>query len=327
MFRPLRNLEISASIDYVASSAVTDNTASQIILGGPSGRNIYPYATLADAGGNALAITKDYNRAFATQAEANGFFNWQFYPLTELRNHYNTNSSKSNEIRILTGIKYDFTKGLSGGIKFRYEKALSNGEGLATAESYAARNLVNMFSAVSPAGKFMNYVVPAGGTLDQSNNTLSSYSLREQLNYNGNWGRHAFAAIAGMEAREITNENSNIRYNGYNDQLATFGQVDPTNYYTTYPSGFIFPVSNNQAIGSTLDRYRSYFANGAYTFNSRYTASLSGRIDGSNYFGVATNKKNVPLWSTGFKWDIDRENFYKVAWLPVLKARLTYFFI
>lgn len=324
VFKPLKHLEFSASIDYIASNFSNDNTSSQITMGGPNGRSIYPYAKLADAAGNPLPITKDYNTAFTAAAETNGFLNWQFVPLQELQDHYNTSSGKSYETRILTGIKYDFAKGLSGEVKFQYEKALNTGKGLATPESYYARNMVNMFSTVSPTGQFVSYVIPPGGILDQSNSTLTSYSLREQLNYNQSWGKHNVVAIAGMEVREITNESNSNRLLGYDDNLATFGLVDPTQYFPTYPSGNYFMISTNQDINSTLDRFRSYFGNAAYTYNNRYTFSASGRIDGSNYFGVATNKKNVPLWSTGFKWDVDKENFYHATWLPSLKARVTY---
>jgi hypothetical protein len=124
--------------------------------------------------------------------------------------------------------------------------------------------------------------------------------------------------------REITTAGSSNRLNGYNDDLATFALVDPTTYYATYPTGRYFQVPSDESIGGTLDRFRSYFANVAWSCYNRYTVSASGRVDGSNYFGVAANKKNVPLWSAGFKWDINKEAFYKLVWLPVLKGRITY---
>jgi hypothetical protein len=32
----------------------------------------------------------------------------------------------------------------------------------------------------------------------------------------------------------------------------------------------------------------------------------------------------VPLWSVGGKWDLDKEKFFNIKWLPILKLRLTY---
>src|SRR5690606_23581930 len=48
--------------------------------------------------------------------------------------------------------------------------------------------------------------------------------------------------------------------------------------------------------------------------------------DASNLFGVETNKKGVPLWSTGVSWRLDQEEFYDVSLLPELRLRITYGF-
>jgi TonB-dependent starch-binding outer membrane protein SusC len=325
-FRPLKKLEVSAGIDYIPSVSENYNNVSDIILGGPQGRKLLPYTLLADAQGNPLPVTKDYNTAFVSQAQANGFLNWGYNPLNELRNKDNSSALKSYETRILSTIKYEFLKGLSANVMMQYEKALSNNRNLATADSYAARNMVNKFSVVSPSGEFVSYVVPPGGILDLAYSQLSSYSLRGQLNFNTSWKRNNINGIAGVESRQITTEGSSDRLYGYNDDVATFALVDPTQYYINYPSGTYWPISTVQSIGSTTDRFRSYYANVGYSYNDRYILSGSGRVDGSNYFGAAANKKNVPLWSAGFKWDIDRENFYKSSWLPSLKARVTYGF-
>lgn len=324
VFTPVKNLELSASIDYVVSHSHGDNTSSQINMGGTEGRSIYPYASLADASGNPLPLVKDYNTSFAQQATANGFLDWRFYPLTELRNGCNTNSSKSYETRIVGSIKYDLFRGLSAEAKYQYEKAISRGENLAKPESYYARNLVNTFSTVSPDGTVIGYVIPSGGILDASSSDLTSYNIRGQLNYTNSWSNQSVTAVAGVEAREIKSESNGNRLYGYNDDLATFQFVDPTQYYTTYPSGYSYKISTNENITSTLDRFRSFYANAAYAYNNKYTFSVSGRIDGSNYFGAETNKKNVPLWSSGIKWDLDKEAFYHINWLSLLKLRVTY---
>jgi hypothetical protein len=69
---------------------------------------------------------------------------------------------------------------------------------------------------------------------------------------------------------------------------------------------------------------RSYFGNIAYTFREKYSISASSRFDGTNYFGVKTNDKTVPLWSSGLKWDISKEKFYKFNQLPTLSFHITY---
>lgn len=50
----------------------------------------------------------------------------------------------------------------------------------------------------------------------------------------------------------------------------------------------------------------------------------SSRRDESNLFGVKTNQKGVPLWSTGLLWNLAEENFVQKAWLDDLKLRMSY---
>jgi TonB-dependent SusC/RagA subfamily outer membrane receptor len=45
---PLPNLEITTGIDYNSSNSYTDNTISQLSMGGPDGKYLYPYASLTD---------------------------------------------------------------------------------------------------------------------------------------------------------------------------------------------------------------------------------------------------------------------------------------
>ncbi|HQS53427.1 MAG TPA: TonB-dependent receptor, partial [Daejeonella sp.] len=80
----------------------------------------------------------------------------------------------------------------------------------------------------------------------------------------------------------------------------------------------------NPTISETLNRFRSYFTNVAYTLNNKYIFSASGRIDQSNHFGVSSNQRAVPLWSAGLKWDLASEEFYKLDFLPTLRLKATY---
>jgi hypothetical protein len=76
------------------------------------------------------------------------------------------------------------------------------------------------------------------------------------------------------------------------------------------PSGTrVIPAPGGAETGS-VNRYISYYANAAYTYNGKYTFSVSGRKDGANLFGVKINDKITPLWSMGFAWDISKEKFY-----------------
>src|SRR5690606_10780518 len=72
------------------------------------------------------------------------------------------------------------------------------------------------------------------------------------------------------------------------------------------------------------DRFISLYFNGAYTFDKRFTISFSAREDAANLFGVRTNQKGVPLWSTGVSWELSNEKFYKIQGIDYLRLRATF---
>ena len=75
----------------------------------------------------------------------------------------------------------------------------------------------------------------------------------------------------------------------------------------------------------TEDRYVSFYANGSYTFDERYSLTGSIRIDQSNLFGTDPKYQYRPLWSVGGSWQIANEPFMEdCMWLNRLNLRMTY---
>ncbi|MBC8988181.1 TonB-dependent receptor [Pedobacter sp. N36a] len=112
---------------------------------------------------------------------------------------------------------------------------------------------------------------------------------------------------------------------GYDERTGQgTNQFNNLMYYPIRPSGSLRIPTGFSALGELADRYLSYFGNVAYTYLDRYTFSGSWRWDGSNLFGVKTNQKGVPLWSVGQSWQIGKEPFYTVDWLPNVRLRTTY---
>ncbi len=321
-FKPIKNLDLKIGLDYTKTGTTADNAMSEITTGG-SYATIYPYATFADNKGNPLPVVKDYATSFAQSAEENGFLNWQFFPLKE-RGLYTT-ATKGSDIRISSGAGYTFMKGLMGEISYQYEAGNSPANTLINEQSYYARNLINEFSVVS-GGMVTGYNIPVGGILILNDNSYHSYDLRGQLSYSNTWRENDISAIAGVEEREVqTHGVSNILY-GYDPNTGISGPVDNIDYFQLYPSNQYSNIASNSGITGTLNRFRSYYSNASYTYDNRYTLSASGRIDGSNYFGVKTNLKSVPLWSTGLMWAINKENFFHSTFFSLLKLRVTYGF-
>lgn len=328
-FTPIKNLDITAGLNYTQSRQQTDNTLSQVLGGSQayqSGGQFFPYTQLADANGNPLPITDKYLTEFVDAAPGSGYLNWQFVPLQELRDHDNATTTNNYDIRANVGLNYTIIPGLVAEAKYQYERQLTNSLQDATQQSFYTRDLINQFSNVNANGQVTGYNVPVGDILQYGYTNLVSQDLRLQLNYNKEWKSNSLSLLGGYEVRDVpTTFNAYAEY-GYNPTNTTFSPVDAVSYFTTNPLQGYNAINSGIGNNQTDNRYRSYFANAGYTYNGKYTISASGRIDQSNLFGVNTNQKTNPLWSAGFKWDLDKEAFYHIDWLNSLKARVTYGF-
>lgn len=313
-FYPVKKLELTAGVNIVQAQNDLDNTLAQVRS------RVFPYSQLADANGDPLPLLYQYRQNFVENAISNGFLDWSYYPLKELG--ATENVVKVTDVRLSTGIKYTLFNGLSAQVKYQYENTNNANRYYQSQATYYTRTYINQFSVIS-GGKVTGRNVPLGGILSLSNGSNIANNLRVQLNFDRQWGEHRFTALAGYEISEVTgNSNQSILY-GYNDDLSTFTNVNTTSTFSLYPTGG-GAISSGLGISSSIVRVRSSFANAAYTYRDRYTISGSARIDGTNYFGVSTNQKNLPLWSAGVKWDIAKEGFYKAGWLPGLAFRASY---
>lgn len=327
-YTPVKNLEITTGINYSENTTDQNNQlywGNGITVGGPVA-GIYPYARFADANGNPLAIVKDYSANYANHAQAIGLLDWSYRPLNELRSA--DNYTKVNDLLLKADVKYKFTSHLNIDVQYQNERQVVNTHNYQNAETYAARNLINQFTVIDPVTGKATYQVPYGGLLNLGNYELSSNNLRGQLNFQQSFNtKHSVTAIAGAELRQLRSDSYIRNSYGYNDQFGTsVGNLDYADYLNINPYGVAQIPTPDGTVSGTVNRYVSYFANGAYTYDNRYTLSLSGRKDGANIFGVKTNDKVTPLWSSGLGWNISNEKFYRSAWLPLLKARFSYGF-
>ncbi len=319
-FYPIKNLQVSAQINYIRSTA-QNNSNIQAITTGSTGA-IYPYAKLADADGNALPIVKDYASSYTDTAGHGKFQNWQYRPLDEL--HLANNTIQSTDNRINLGLKYNFFKFLNAEIRYQYEGSSTEAKNGYSQSTYYARNLINQFSQFDGSGKLIT-PIPVAGILQQSGASLASNRVRGQLNFNNSWnGKHELTAILGAEVSDAISETNAATIYGYdNNTLANISTIDFATNDLVNPDGSTRQIPVNQGLSKATDRYISYYSNAGYTFNSRYTFTASARIDRSNLFGVRTNQKAVPLYSVGTGWGLSKEDFYHLAWLPYLKFRAT----
>jgi len=325
-FYPVKNLVIFTGYNFIQSTSKSNSPVANIVTGGQYATAVYPYARLVDGKGAAMPIVRDYNYSWITDSTAQaGLLDWQFRPLDELR--FADNTSKSSDNRINFGLQYKIIKGLSVQAKYQYEKALTTTSNYYSDSTYYTRNLINEYTDLTQANpQYTTYPIPIGGVLIQNNSQITSHRVRGELDYSANWSNmHSLTSIVGMEVNQTINSSitPNTVY-GYDKSSGSTQNVDFVDYYANYPSGNYSLIPNNLSFSRSTDRYISYYGNAAYTYAGKYTLSASGRIDRSNLFGVSTNQQAVPLYSTGVLWNVSKESFYNLPWLPVFNLRASF---
>lgn len=324
-YTPAKGLKLTAGLNYSANKSTDNNYQNQYGSIKPGGKylDLYPYASLADQNGNALPIVKDYSEAYTHSTAGLGFLDWQYRPLNEIALADHT--TKSSNLVLNTAISYEFSKHLNTSVQYQNERQLLTVRNYRSEQTYYARDLVNKFSVRDVAGAF-TYPLPKGGVLDLSQAEYNTNNLRAQLNFDQSFGqKHTVTAIAGAEIRQLKTTAFNRLSYGYQDKFGiAVNNLNFSQYLPTNPAGTaVIPYPDGNVAGFT-NRFISYYANGSYSFERRYTLTLSGRRDGANIFGAKTNERITPLWSAGAGWEISSEKFYHLGWLPYLKLRASY---
>lgn len=315
-FKPIKGLEMGLNLTHSQSKTLYNNILSQIVMSGT--KAIYPYASLIDNNGTSLAIVKDYRSNFTKQAASQGYLNWNYRPLDELS--ASDNQNKAYNTRVNANVGYQIIPGLKAEIRYQFEDQIFHSRELNGVDSYYTRDLIN--SLTTATGSILTRNVPLGAILRSGTDELNSNNGRAQLNFAKEWADHDLTALAGFEARETKSNGSGGIYYGFEASTGAFANVNFSEAYLNYPKGSGIQIPGPSDISRTVDRFRSYFANAAYTFKQRYTISASARKDESNLFGVKTNQKGTPLWSVGAAWNPLKESLVNLP-LGLLKLRAT----
>ncbi|SEO05271.1 TonB-dependent outer membrane receptor, SusC/RagA subfamily, signature region [bacterium A37T11] len=253
-------LELEIALQYAAQN---NKHGANNGYGKPSGalKSLYPYARLADDQGNALPLYLQYRESFVIQAESNGLLNWQYKPLEEIGQE--DHRLKRQDGLLQTHLHYHMAHGLSSSLSYQYEAQRSLLLNIHTAESYYARNLINVFAQQEADGT-LSFPVPKGGIRDQERSKLVSHQGRIQLDYHHQWlENHQLKAFAGYEIKHLQNSSEESRL---------------------------------------TDHFLSAYLQATYAYKENYYLSGSVRKDAANLFGAKTNQKGAPFWSLGAKW-------------------------
>lgn len=310
----------------------------------PRIQDFLPYEQLIDENGNSLptlyapsqwrygnaTIDPEINK----QLMAKGNKDFDYYPYDEFQ--LNTSNSNTNNIRMQGMLQAKIIDGITIEAGGAYERSSGKNSQFYHKESFYMRDMMNTHSEFAKNGDLISGI-PNGAMIKNTFRGTDDYTLRIQANINKTFAsKHNISAIAGAELRKtVSSSNLDTRF-GYDDQTllsipmnierltsATWANPFPSIYGSWYGGGILF---YDQYFKETYvdNRFVSFYANAAYTFDQRYVLTGSFRIDESNLFGSDPKYRYKPLWSVGISWNARNEQFLSdVKWLDLLKVRFS----
>lgn len=315
-------LTLSSSVNVRYNNAENNSIAVSELIGES------PFHALLDEKGNRLQYYM-IDREAAQEAEAQGYMSYTKNMLDD--QELNDNTSDVFSARLHAALKLNIIEGMDIETRFQYERGYGKNENMIAQSHSSMRRLINNYTLVNDDGSF-NYQIPKGNKYETSRNDFEAWTWRNQLSYNKGWNdtKHLLAAVLGHELRMYkTKSHSQVLY-GYDPVSLTYAPFDEAIWMnekiTPWFGEGIYAEShepfNNYT--ETDNRDLSLYLNAAYTYNTKYTLSVSGRIDQSNLFGNDSDYKYNFIWSSGLSWRISKEEFAKVDWMDQLLVRLTY---
>ncbi|MEN5193422.1 SusC/RagA family TonB-linked outer membrane protein [Sphingobacterium faecium] len=334
-FTPLKNLDLSADIRYNNGFYHTPSTmfkTQQILQRLPN----QPYLRLVDDLGNPEEVINsgvNYIAARHTYRHNAGnghLLDWRFIPLDDISTNYG--ESNTNEILTSFGASYRIYPSLRASISYQYTRSTDHNTQFLSRDSYYMRDLVNSYALYDendPNGQ-VTYQVPISDAIGQLHLPKEAHIVRGQVNFSRVFaGKHELDALLGTERSDakITGGPFIEGLIGYSSDPMFFKPFDYTKPMKllngragTSPFGSI-PM---QLSTSYVNRATSGYLNASYGYDKRYILTVSGRLDGSNIFGVAASDRIKPNWSVGGAWNLHQEAFFKSHVLEMLKLRATY---
>ncbi len=305
----------------------------------PPYTDFFPYEHLADENGNALPVGGTPGRSYLSEAVtettnntlmALGLYDMFYYPYRELTS--NTNTIKGSSIRFQGRLNVKITNWLNMDIGGKYENQNILSDQLQLEDTYNVRNLLNYTALKDPAtGKALYTNMPQGNILTRTNQQISNYTLRTQLNVDHRFqeGDHHISGILGIEQQKLLNQGYTTTFFGYDDQTLiskpiNMGEVNAasTPAFSELRGLAYFNSTSYFKESETDRRFMSYYGQGTYTYKGKYIATASFRIDQSNLFGADPKYKYKPLWSAGLNWHLSEEEFMKqFSWVDFLQIR------
>lgn len=289
----------------------------------------YPsYYMLRDENGESMDLQRAKSQHELDRLLGIGLMDETYNPIkNRAEENYHNNS---NYYRIHAGFKIKIIEGLDIDLKYQTEGTYDKNRYLYNATSYKVRNMVNDAAQYNKETGELKLNVPIGAQLDESRYESYSYTMRGQINFNRTFGKHAISALGGGERRLVRRTGTKSYYMGYDDNSLGYKPINPLEMNPirgteSLTGTFQWAYNGYNYLSNNEDRYVSFYANGSYTFDEKYSVTGSIRIDQSNLFGTDPKYQYRPLWSVGGSWQIAKEEFMQdFTWLNRLNLRATY---
>ncbi|MBS7253805.1 SusC/RagA family TonB-linked outer membrane protein [Flavobacterium branchiicola] len=241
--------------------------------------------------------------------------------VNELEN--NTLDIKVNDMRFQLDLDYKINKNLTYNLtgSARYantsrEHKIYEGSNVVGAYNAGVGNNVNTQIQKDNVFLYQNpndltapkvSVLPSGGFLRKYTNDMTSYNIRNSITYrNTIKDKHELEGFFGTELRSVDRNNDSFTAAGiqYDKGLTPF--IDPRIIEKIVNGG-----DSYYDFGEERERTVGFFGKVGYTYDRRYTASLTGRYDGSNRQGDTGSSRWLPTYTVSGKWNVAEENFLK----------------
>ena len=285
-----------------------------------------PYDGLKNEDGTNTVYTQEDRLTSSRLAILNkyGLYSMDITPLDEIGR--NLDRTKTFTDRVYGKLDVDLTSWLKYNVMFQYEYSMNREKLLYDKESYYVRNLVNQYATDNGNG-VATYNIPYGNIYYRANQNRQSYIFRHQLNFDKTFGgKHNVVALAGHEVRRSIIDYDNSTLYNYDDDMLSYSLIDQTalSSIAGLMGGYGLQEGNFAYMRNLDNRYISFYANAAYTYDDKYVASASVRWDRSNLWGTNSEYQNKPIWSMGLAWNIDKEDWFHVSWVDRLKLRFSH---
>ncbi|MCK0132148.1 SusC/RagA family TonB-linked outer membrane protein [Flavobacteriaceae bacterium F08102] len=309
---------------------ITTNSGSNML---GTIRSLAPWDMLVNPDGSLtdMSYLNYYMPNFNAEVPRESFpyADWSYNPITEINNQ--DRNTKRINARVQAGLTLDILDGLKISSKIQYELIDTQVNNYYNENTFFVRKFVNEYSGPEwQDGGIPTQLVPSGGMLDQSKNSVTAYNFRNQLNFDKIFAdKHQINFVAGTEISNRVFESTNFpRAFGYDRETLESSPIlgDELSGQTWFKGRTNSSLLRGQySFSENTVRFFSMYGNLGYTYNNKYTITGSYRTDASNVISEDPKYRYNPFWSVGFGWQLGKEDFMQdVNWVDRLTVRGTY---